>query len=106
MVFITNKEKRELWQQRVQDFLSSGQTAKSWCEENGFPYNQLNYWLRKLRSADSVPALDSPRWVHMDTAQSLNSGVSLRIANVDLEIKSGFDRQVLTDVILALMSIC
>lgn len=41
---------RQLWAQRVEVFLDSGMSQKTWCEQHGLRPNQLGYWLRKFRS--------------------------------------------------------
>ena len=42
-------EKRALWMERIQEFQSSGQTCKSWCQNNQIAVSTMNYWIRQLR---------------------------------------------------------
>lgn len=48
------KEKHRLWEERIQEFYSSGQTCKAWCREQQIPVATMNYWLRKQKS-DKIP---------------------------------------------------
>lgn len=98
------QELRELWAERVQDFLASGLSQRAWCREQGLRPNQLGYWLRKLE-AETKPA-QSGRWVRLYSVGHSGSGVVLRIGTVVLEIQRGFDQEVLVDVIRSLIGIC
>ena len=84
---------RQLWAQRVEVFLDSGMSQKTWCEQHGLRPNQLGYWLRKFRSEQI--AENSPRWISLDAVPATSSGVALRIGDVALELQRGFDQEVL-----------
>ena len=43
-----NREKRELWVERIDRFLASGQSKATWCQEQGLPIHQLRYWLARV----------------------------------------------------------
>lgn len=102
--FLSNKQKQELWNNRIQDFLASGQSQKAWCEQHGLRSNQLGYWLRKLKT-DTDPH-GNGRWISLDTIAPSGSGVSLRVGNVTFEVERGFDQQVLADVVRSLNELC
>jgi hypothetical protein len=40
--------KEELWRLRINDYRSSGFTAKEWCSQNRFPVSTLRYWIYRL----------------------------------------------------------
>ena len=99
---MSNEQKRELWNERIQAFRASGLSQKAWCEEQGLQVSQLGYWLRKLRSETNLS--EKGRWVSLNNIAPSNSGVSLRIGNAVLEIDRGFDPEVLADVLRSLMA--
>lgn len=45
---MSKEEKSSLWSGRVQEFRSSGQTCKGWCEEHQIPVSTMRYWIRRL----------------------------------------------------------
>jgi hypothetical protein len=45
--------KRELWQQRIQDWKASGLSQKAWCQREQLPLSSLGYWRRRLRAEES-----------------------------------------------------
>lgn len=99
--FLSNKQKQELWNERIKDFRASGLSQKAWCEQEGFNAGQLGYWLRKLQAATEAP--NHSRWVNIEAIAPSGSGISLRIGNVVLEVERGFDQKVLADVVRSLM---
>lgn len=102
---MADKEKQKLWDDRIQVFLTSGQSQRAWCLQQGLPEHQLRYWFAKYKTRASKNV--SEHWVAMETSTSSNgSGVSLRIGNTVLEIEQGFNNQVLEDVLHVLMSLC
>lgn len=40
--------KEESWRLRINDYRSSGLTAKEWCSQNQFPLSTLHYWVSRL----------------------------------------------------------
>ena len=56
---------RELWEPRVKEFQSSGQTQKDWSAAHGVKARTLGYWIKRLR--DEENASDSPEWLKINT---------------------------------------
>lgn len=106
--FETTEEQRQPWEERLEDFQASGQSATEWCKEHGVPVHQLRYRLRKhtvKRSRDA--ALGTQRWASIDPGNSSNyTGICLRYGSLTLELQRGFDPQVLSDVLRSLMQEC
>jgi hypothetical protein len=87
-------------------FLASGQSRRVWCKEQGLSVHQLGYWLRKFKAeAKEVPS-DNDRWISLQAATFSGSGVSLRIGDFVVDVESGFDKQILIDVVRTLMAVC
>ena len=101
---MSNEQKRELWNERIQAFRASGLSQKAWCEEQGLQVSQLGYWLRKLRSETNLS--EKGRWVSLSSVAPSGSGISLRVGSVVLEIERVFDPEVLADVLRSLMAVC
>ena len=43
-----DEEKAILWQQRIQECMSSGLSVKRWCEEKGVSSPRFYYWKNRL----------------------------------------------------------
>uniref|UniRef100_UPI003FEECDF3 IS66 family insertion sequence element accessory protein TnpA n=1 Tax=Anaerobutyricum hallii TaxID=39488 RepID=UPI003FEECDF3 len=66
------EEKILFWSERVQEFYSSGQTCRTWCQEHQIPVSTMSYWIRKLKNVDSVSVKeDAPVFAKMPTEQEL-----------------------------------
>mgnify|MGYP003292904342 CR=1 FL=1 len=50
---MSKEEKRVLWETRIQQFRSSGQTCKVWCQEQQISVATMNYWLRKQKANET-----------------------------------------------------
>lgn len=81
-------EKRALWMERIQKFQSSGQTCKSWCQNNQIAVSTMNYWMRQLRdrklpSESDMIFAKMPSEQELSMKESFNSmaPVRIRIAN-------------------------
>lgn len=100
---------REEWEARVADFRASGKTAKAWCDEHQLKLHQLWYWVRKIESTrlskSSGKAL-SPQWVRLPMeGPSSHDVLTLKVGNVALEVRPGFDPALLADVIKVLKAL-
>ena len=63
---VTNIDRDELWQNRLQELTASAMTQKEWCQKNNIPESTLRYWIRKLRPTGRVEkAADPEGWIHM-----------------------------------------
>ena len=105
MVLISHSEKRALWNERINEFLASGQSRQAWCRNNDVSAQQLGYWLRKSQSSPENQA-ESSRWVSMNASSSADSRITIRIGELSLEVERGFDPEGLSDVGLTLMTLC
>ncbi len=99
-----NNTKQELWEERVESFLASGLSRRAWCLEHKIPEHQLGYWVRKLNAKPFE--LESKRWVGIPTASDADTGIHLKIGEVTLTVKPGFDHQLLADLIRTLTTVC
>ena len=105
-----NKEEREQlrkdWEARIADFKSSGQSAKEWCNANNIKPSKLHYWLRKFKSDEQSSG--SSQWlpVEVDDTHSNGHAVVIKIGKAAVEIKPGYDRELLFDVLRTLSALC
>lgn len=78
------EEKVLFWSERVQEFYSSGQTCRTWCQEHQVPVSTMSYWIRKLKNVDPVSVKeDAPVFAKLPTEQELRrkEPVSLQLSS-------------------------
>ena len=47
--------KRELWRVRIDQYRSSGMTAKDWCISKDLSVSSLRYWITKFNKSEQFP---------------------------------------------------
>jgi hypothetical protein len=106
----SNSEVTEYWRQHVQAFESSGMARSRYCEHNQIRLYGLDYWRKKFRKSDPANASPDKHWIplqiHDDQAAERGSGICLRIGPVVIDVKPGFDRELLTDVLRVIGPAC
>ena len=97
------------WEQRVNDYKSSGQTTQTWCKSNAVRPATLRYWIREFKSNNTVDE-KSTSWISVGTPK-LKSNTNeqhliVKIGEVSIEINSGFDKDLFSKVTEVLLSLC
>lgn len=102
---MTQSERREMWRQRVEACRSSGQSVAAWCREHHVSEQQMRYWLKRFPLKPVAPV--SPAWIPvLWDDRSVDGGVTIRAGKVMIEVRPGFDRELLADVVEALTVRC
>ncbi|WP_018665036.1 IS66 family insertion sequence element accessory protein TnpA [Heyndrickxia acidiproducens] len=103
-----NSELRKQWELRIAAFRSSGLTQAKWCEANQLKLHQLKYWLKRIEvpssKTNSAPSfapllIEEPKQSDQDTLQ-------VKIGNISIEVKPGFDPSLFADVVKVLKTVC
>jgi hypothetical protein len=72
-----NKERTQLWQERVAQLQASGVSQRAYAIEHGFSEHQVSYWVRRITQPQAAPALlpvlVAPSSVTAAAAMSLRS---------------------------------
>ena len=103
MVSINSKENQKIWEDRVSDQGSSGQTQQRWCEENNINLHNFRYWKRRL-SIINQEASEPQRFVTISPIRTHpRTPLQISIGKLAVEIREGVDLSLLDDVIKVLM---
>lgn len=107
---MTRAEQRQEWETRIASYRASGQSAKEWCAANGMKPHQLWYRLRHDRAGKSNCAM-STRWLSVAVAgptygEHDNDALLIRIGDAYIEVRPGFDPDLLSGVVRALSASC
>ena len=103
------KQLRQVWAERVAEFEASGQSTTEWCSERGIKVAQLRYWLRKYRHQKSEPSnLVNTHWqpLEVDSGAANEDRLQVRGGNAAIEVKPGFNKKLLQEVVGALVETC
>jgi hypothetical protein len=106
------KEQRQYeWEVRVSDFKASGLKMTHWCAANHVDLEQMKYWIRKFKNAAISSTLSSAQTFIPLTAidSATRTGTSSLVVQVGLasiELRSGFDPQLLREAVAALSRSC
>lgn len=113
---MTNAKRRRLWRDLVADYRASDLPVRKWCENHGVTRNQLHYWLGKIEEASVSPEHSEPEcstWARVEIVEDSSatalacrestsptqSQVSVRVGCATIDVRSGFDPKLLSDVL-------
>ena len=54
---MANKEREQLWRERVAQLQASGVSQRAYAMEHGFSEHQVGYWVRRMTQSQAAPAL-------------------------------------------------
>lgn len=100
-VFILKRKEKELyWRDQISEYRQSGETLVQWCEKKDIKLYTMKYWLRK----QSPVATEKPEttWVSCMVEEPSNGTLTLTIKNVEIEVMSGFQDELLLKVLRTL----
>jgi hypothetical protein len=102
-------EKTELhmeWERRIAIFEASGQTQAKWCAANDLNIHQLKYWLKKIKGPKPSHETISKFTPVVVAEISTNETLEVKVGQVSVEVRPGFDPSFLADVIRTLKTLC
>lgn len=89
---------RELWESRLAAYTQSGMDIKAWCMANDISLVTFQSWRKKL-----VPTPPTNPWIPVtivdESPRASQSGVSIRLGSIVIDVDAGFDHQVLRSVV-------
>ena len=108
-MFNSNGELRREWERRVVAFKASGLTGAAWCAANKVKPHQLWYWVGIFKKgAAPTPS----RWLPVEVGKvepicgDQDNALIVRIGQVAVEVKPGFNPGAFSDVMRILASLC
>lgn len=103
---MVNHNLRSLWEQRLAEREASGKSIATWCKENSVSDRQYYYWRKKLRQ-NQVENDQAISWLPLgvEPIDYAPGSIAIHIGNATVEIKKGFDKQLLREIALVLQTI-
>ncbi|MFB4166291.1 IS66 family insertion sequence element accessory protein TnpB [Alteribacillus sp. JSM 102045] len=101
----------KIWEKRIAEFKASGLSVPKWCaEQDGISVPQMRYWLRKLKNIrKETDTSSTSAWMTVEVNESFslsNDSLHIHVGSATIEVKSGFDPVLLSDVIKVLKASC
>ena len=107
---MTRIELRTMWRQRIEALYESGMSVRAWCKAQGIKEHQARYWLRRFSPARRGAKEPATEWVSVsvwpDEPASEDERVVVRIGRASIEVRPGFDPELLARVVKALSAAC
>lgn len=94
------KEKELYWTGQISAYRQSGEPLVQWCEKNDIKIHTMKYWLRK-QSPVSKESQETA-WVSCMVEEPSSNTITLKIKNVEIEVMSGFQDELLLKVLRTL----
>ena len=105
-----DEQTTQQWQKHVEEFKISGLTREAYSKRNRIQAYQLDYWRKKFSRPCKRPAAShKDQWIPLqisDKAIEKDSRIDLWVGSVRVEVKHGFDPQLLAEVLQAIGSGC
>ena len=106
---MTKTELQTQWEARISEFRDSGLSQSAWCKTKKINLRTFNYWFLKSNKAVSQ-TIKPLNWVSIKTIEMNeapeSSTLSVKIGQAIVEVKSGFDKKLLLNIVEALSSLC
>src|SRR5208283_3119726 len=96
------------WCDRVRDWKASGRSASDYADGRGFAAATLVWWSSRIRGgalgkeAASTAPSSEVRMARVVRGARPSSALTLRVAGAVIEVRTGFDRVLLREVVDAL----
>lgn len=102
---MADHELRNLWEKRLAEHESSGQSITAWCKEHSIKDNQFYYWRKKLRSSQDENS-QPIRWLPLGAEQTgPSTPLAIHVGQAAIEVREPCDPQLLRQVIKVLLTI-
>jgi hypothetical protein len=101
-----NKRKSEAqWMALVEEHSSSRLNLTAWCREKGICKGSFYPYLKKFKAIAAETS--EQKWGAVVIPKSCEtSSISLKVGTITLDIKNGFDKETLVDVLSVVMTLC
>src|SRR5690349_5130588 len=98
------KRSKEEWVALVKDYRTSGLGLTAWCSEKGISKSSIYPYLKKLNRETEA---SEQKWGIITIPKNIESAaISLKVGAITLDIKNGFNKETLADILSIVMSLC
>jgi len=105
---MTYKERRQQWKARIEAYRASGLSAKEFCRQHNITTRQLYYWLRKETLKEQTG--NTVQWLPVSLSSkediSEDNLLTLKVGPAVIEVREGFNEELLLQVVKVLSALC
>lgn len=100
-----NKRRSENeWFKIIEEFKASELNLTAWCKSKGISKSSIYPYIKKFNSQTTFP---ETKWVSVPFVNSTDSIMfTLRVGSIDLDIRKGFDKNELADILSVIVKPC
>ena len=101
----TNKLSSNKWDFLIQEYQTSGLSVMQFCQKKELQVPQLRWQIRKrqIKSKKS----QSIQWMPLSVGSpKITSSIIVKIGSAEISVTNGFNKELFTEVIQSLLSIC
>jgi putative transposase len=101
-----NKRKsEEQWMELVRKFNSSGLNVTAWCRDIGISKGSFYPYLNKFKALAAESS--KQEWGAITIPKIVETTlISLKVGTITLDIKNGFDKETLRDILSVVTKLC
>ena len=101
----TNKLSSSEWDSLIQEYQTSGLSVIQFSQKKELQVPQLRWQIRKRQIKDKKS--QSIQWMPLQASSpGLTSPIIVKIGTAEISVTNGFNKEVFTEVIQSLLSIC
>ena len=98
-----------IWEDRLTQYKTSGKSIIAWCKEQAIRENQFYYWRKKLRTGQTEKT-QPVQWLPLEAQLTKQPNftadfIAVHIGRTTIEIRKGFNRQLLREIVQTLQTI-
>ena len=102
-----NPAKAKQWRQHFEAYRSGDLTRKAYCQKNQIKESTFGYWCKKMKRAENgLDKVTEPMWIPLQVSEERSASIDIRIGNITLEIKPGFDKTLLVELLRVIGALC
>lgn len=92
------------WMAIVKDFKNSNCQLTSWCRDKEISKSSIYPYIKKFTIKD-MPI--EPQWAEINIPKTTElSSITLKVGSITLDLKNGFSRELLSDVLSVVLTLC
>ena len=104
-----DKGLRAIWGQRLVELNGSGLSGRAWCARQGISYHKYRYWKDRIESSEREGDIQPVQWLALDSTSygsgsGMDVGITVRIGAAVVDVRKGFDPELLRGIVQALSS--
>ncbi|WP_340084260.1 IS66 family insertion sequence element accessory protein TnpB [Siminovitchia sp. FSL H7-0308] len=107
---MTLKNKRIEWKERYTTWKESGKSIAEWCRNEEITLHQMYYWVRQFEEESVSSEADSPQWLTVQLGEeafpSKQGAIFVHKGDLSVEVRTGADMALLSDILLVLQRPC